>query len=325
MPRDGAKRGREVLSIFFEHDSITRALQRTGEIASSVTNDPVESTASVFVAWSSRDALLLRPECAWLSIQDVIFVRLPTELDDLRRRLRLTSRARDQRTKFEGLKTPLGQWRWAVGELRRTLEVGNFDEVYLRLDNLRRFSTKHWPGWYEETLADLRGAIESRHRVEDAMNALIARAGDIATLEACSPIISWMEQQEKVRRITFLLDALCYASQELVPTKNLAEWVANDPWWREFETSLSNAEESVAEIQLAEGPLPRNVIDVLTGLRGALVEMKYFEKLMPNASLTKIRHAYAAADTLVRLICDLMSAKSRILIFLRNSIGVRER
>jgi hypothetical protein len=142
------------------------------------------------------------------------------------------------------------------------------------------------------------------------LGALINRAGDIATIEACNSVLSWLERSHRRDRITVTLEALCYADQDLIPTSVVAECLFKDAWWNDLETDLSRAQKAVADIERAEGTVDPSISDILSRMEQCIAAMRGFEKVIARASRVEIRNAYMTIDTLVRAIRDLITKKN---------------
>src|SRR5215208_3546000 len=97
-----------------EHPAIAAALEAAG-----VSSEPLSNIteAGVFLAWSSRERLLLNPSYAWLSLPAIDYVQLPTSRKFILERLKNLSSLKLDTADDERLFFPVGQWNWAVRQL----------------------------------------------------------------------------------------------------------------------------------------------------------------------------------------------------------------
>lgn len=302
------------MSVTFEHSSIREALIRTGLKILSFTSDTLPSTqhASVLIAWSDRDTLLLRPEYAWLSLKAVTFIQLPQQSNFLRQQIEDAQQTPDVGLELEILCTPLGQWRWALGELQESLNRADEKESFIRLMELRRFATKHWPGWYEKTFTDIRDAIDINNRSSDLLLDLLSNADAVATLEACGPLLNWTEGGTKGSRIVPLEDAACYASQGVGEIKVIAELAATDPWWSELETDLSTTEATLHLVRKGGGE-PESILgNRLVVLRRCIAEISNIEESSFSLSREEICNFYSIVSTLQRTLVDIVKLYNNV-------------
>lgn len=239
------------MNLGFEHDSIREALARAGLLRKDPPRDMLLSErspgpfSSAYVAWSSKEELLLSPEHAWLSLEDVGFYRLPQPLAVLRKIIEDAHRPKSPPPAAAALSSPLGQWRWAIEDGSRALEEGRFGELPKRLAHLRRFALGHWPGWYEHPLAHFEEKYLAGEASPAELRALVEHAATVAALKACDPLMRWTQGPD-AERIKLLRDAACYAAQGLINVGEVTELLGGDRWGQEMSADLEALKAAVS-------------------------------------------------------------------------------
>ena len=107
---------------------------------------PLPQDASLFIAWSSIDRLLLAPEGAALSLPETRFIQLPVSARELFARC-AEARGKPSRS-YVQLTRPVGQLKWAVAELAKSMARDDKSSEE-RLRELRRFCGENWYGWFD--------------------------------------------------------------------------------------------------------------------------------------------------------------------------------
>jgi hypothetical protein len=297
----------------FEHDSVRDALASAGLRAEGAgeTGPDGPDPVAVFFGWSSLDTLLLRPEFALLSIEGVTFVRLPRGLGELRTYLTGSQYARSDAAEVERLSTSLGQWRWALGRLIDALRRGDAREAGSRLRELRRFDAGHWSGLHERRLQNFGDALARGALETGAVEALLDRAVEMATLEACRPLLPWASGGEKGRRIAPFLDALSYAAQGVGDVAEVEGVARSDEWWGEMESDLARARALLAEVERGGGAVVEVLGEMLPGMNASIKKVREFVASAVGASPDEARDVLAAAEVLARVPYEILRLHAR--------------
>lgn len=299
-----------MIRVLFEHDSVRDALARAGLRTEGAGEAGRGEPAAVFVGWSSLPTLLLRPEFALLSVEGVTFVRLPRGLEELRTYLTEAQAARADAAEVERLSTPLGQWRWALGRLVDALRRDDVSESGACLRELRRFDARHWAGRHEGCLQNFDDALARGALDAGIVDALLGRASEVATLEACRPLLPWASGGEKGRRIAPLRDALSYAAQGVVGVAEVEGVARSDEWWGELESDLALARALLAEVERGGGAVEDILGDRLSRMGASLKRIRGFAAAA-DASPDEARDALAAAEELARVTSEIRRLHAR--------------
>jgi len=248
-------------SIWVEHAAIrvvVSALRETGKA----------DGRPIFLAWSPREVLELKPEYAWLKCAENSFIRLPLDAPDLLAAIRAPRTAVERGSELERLLTPLGQWRWATRQLTDEIAGGHTDKAQLRLANLEPFVKRHWPGWFDADLSRLRRLIRSpaTRITADGIAEHLANEGDaVAAVVACEPLTRWSGSTDNARKLAQCQDAICYAAQGLSPTHG-----SSTDWLMSLQGDLVSAQGNIQEVIRGGGTLPEVIRAALAVLSETL-------------------------------------------------------
>jgi hypothetical protein len=243
------------------------------------------------IAWSSRETLLLRPEYAWLSQPEVEFIRLPMQLADFRQALEARRAPMKADSGLARLMTRQGQWRWAVERLQEAISKGLREEAVQRLNAMRAFCRRCWPGFFEAALTKLQSAIEQEHAVK-ALEPLVTAMMDAEITAAARDLAAWSIDRRLAPRMYKVLDLLCYTAQELPGAQEeLQEVMSQDPWWQELKICIGATQHGLALIQEAEGH--RQSMEKLCDTMAGLVDR-----------VAALQHAQVLKAQEARRICD---------------------
>ncbi|HEY0405541.1 MAG TPA: hypothetical protein VGC89_07420 [Pyrinomonadaceae bacterium] len=283
------------MSVRFEHQSIRAALLSAEIHAPAAPENGCvdEASSAVFVAWSSRDALLFCPEYAWLSVPEVVYLQLPLSRAVLETTLKRGAQSCFPVDKIRVLSMPLGQWAWAVKSLQGALSSGQREESVLRLAQLRRFALQHWPGWYESVLAALREKIDKGVAVlPSEIEKLTRHAGAVVTLGVCRSLLSWTQERDKAETLTLLQDALSYARQGLYDEDDLRPLVVNHAGWTELQSDLDVAEAQLREVESCLDA-PENIVErSLRLLNKGRARVRHLNEIIEGSLANKIQQAH---------------------------------
>jgi hypothetical protein len=299
-----------------EYPGLRRFLSAFGlDLATGTQNEP----PLLVVGWSSRSALLRRPEFAILSLTSVAYLQLPKSLREIRESIFEASSSPVQRAGATELTQPVGQWRWALRSLQEVLITNNNREALLRVSELQTFVRKHWPGWYEEVLRSIKAAVEKELPDIGTIATMMDLATEVALIHSCIPIVDWLEGERNFNKLAPMLDALCYASQGMLQIDAVAKYIARNGWWRDFESDLFGAEQAVKTLLDEEST--HEVTDHLASLRRCVTEIDTFgRKQLANVASEEIDCAYSAVRTLVCELSVLLNARDRVRASLLNTI-----
>lgn len=301
------------MGVTFEHDRIRMALVNAGVVISCLEKDFVEEqeTLPIFLSWSSRESLLRVPEYAWLSLRDVNYVRLPQRLADLLKQLELSTRPWSADPEMKLLKTPLGQWLWAVRNLQDSFGSDNRNEIPFRLSALRRFAARNWAGWFEKTLNALRVRAHSSSLLPEDVEVLIQQAPAVAVFEACRPLLGWSQHEVKGRRAAIFEDALSYLEQGVAEISHVITLAAEDPWWDDMGADLDKAERHVLQARQGGASVDKVFEDGLTIVRDCIGRIRQLKDFTEATEPAKTHETKAAIQMLMQTIGEIRKLQSR--------------
>lgn len=294
----------------FQCESIRAALDIAGlRVDNSQTLDD-EEPRILIIAWSSRERLLLEPEYAWLSVDAVQYIQLPQPLATLRQKLEGESRLLQPPAALSVLSTPLGQWRWALHALEAGFQDRINGEGPTRLQNLQRFASTHWPGWYETALSKLRCIFDSALSAHQQIELLDRQADAVAVCEACRPLFDWTDGGSKRNRISVLRDTISYVSQNLANIDEVNRIAERDPWWNDLRVDLLACESTLPVVELGGA-----AVQELVG--SELRQVKHHSEAIQKSMTVKesrcedLKDAHKAIENLVCALDDLSRFRSQ--------------
>jgi len=261
-----------------------------------------QQTRPLFLSWSSRESLLLVPQYAWLSLHDVSHVRLPQRLDTLREKLEIGCRPWSPDPKMKLLWTPLGQWIWAVRNLQDSFLNDNKKEIPLRLTALRRFAVRNWPGWFEKTLDGLLVRLHSSSLSSESVQVLTQQAPAVAVLEACRPLLGWLNHEGKGKRIAIFEDALSYLEQGVGEISHIITLAEEDPWWDDIGVDLAEAEMRVLQAKQGGASVDRALSDGLAVIRNCIEPIHHLGDFAAGTGPARIHATRTAIQLLTQTI-----------------------
>lgn len=208
------------MALFFEHESIQRALVSVGLITANERCDSPFDTRPVFFGWTSKDLVLLQPANALLSLPESDFVRLPQPSAVVQEHLKLSRQPIADTQELKRLQTPIGQWLWAVAEFPK---ISDPKAAQIAASELQRFAGKHWPGWYDAILSQL--VLDTHKGTQPApiLTLLIENAHRVAALCAVKPLTDWVSIKSKSVHVHLLEDVVAYSKQGLLDAQKIRE------------------------------------------------------------------------------------------------------
>lgn len=269
------------MALFFEHESIRRAL--AGLLPANQHLDSGSNTRPVFFAWSSKEALLLEPSNAWLSLAEVAFIRLPQTFALVQQYLDQSAQPVVESAELKRLRTPLGQWLWAIAEFAR---ISAPDAKRIAASELRRFAGKHWPGWYDEILSSLLN-IEQPAR---QLSLLAENAPQVAALTAVTPLIDWVTNEAKSAHLHTLEDVLAYSKQGLLDPQKIRESGLDLDWLKLLAQDCTETETALASTEFALGPWSE-LQELLQSVTQAVSELNSLDHFSNDANVDKTQLA----------------------------------
>jgi hypothetical protein len=278
------------LALFFEHESIRRALVSAGLLPANQVVDSSANTRPVFFAWSSKEVLLLQPANAWLSLEEVVFVRLPQTHVLTQQYLDQSAQPVVESEELKRLRTPLGQWRWAIAEFSKISTAG---AIRIAASELERFAGKHWPGWYENILSNLdisKGATPTEPR-------LAKYAHRVAALNAVTPLIDWATNKSKSNHIHTLAEVLAYSKQDLFDLQKIRDLRLDLDWLKLLANDCTETESALAIVNEFESSPWSELQESLHSVTQAVSELNSLDHFSNDHSLNQ---AHLAIEQLTR-------------------------
>lgn len=290
------------------------ALVNAGVVISCLEKDFVEEQESmpIFVSWSSRESLLRVPEYAWLSLSVVNHVRLPQRLADLVKQLELSTRAWSADPEMKRLRTPLGQWLWAVRNLQDSFGSDNRNEILFRLSALRRFAARNWAGWFESALNALLVRAHSSSLLPEDVEVLIQQAPAVSVFEACRPLLGWSQHEVKGRRAAIFEDALSYLEQGVAQISQVVTLGAEDPWWDDLGADLDKAERHLLQARQGGASVDGVLEDRLTIIRDCIGPISQLKDFTEATEPAKPHETKAAIQRLMQTLGDILRLRSQL-------------
>lgn len=293
--------------ILLEHLSLRAALYAGGLQSGDHSDEDIR--LPVVFAWSPRKALLLRPEYACLSLseEDCLFIRLPILLDEINAALR-DGRNGNPTADTIALTHIVGQFRWALNELGKDSISGNNTIASLRLNEIRRFSRKHWIGWFDLAFNIIEAGLCSTNVTasDELMCALSEIAGQIACVAAFEPFLHGAGLDVANTGPGNCRAALSYFLQPdgLDDIEYLTEVLRQDVWWpgmlKALVDSLTHIAESGASRAEAEYTMTR-----IQSMIGAVKRAgAFFDDLIGGIQLADLKDALISAEYALGTLID---------------------
>ncbi len=249
-----------------EHPSILTALRRAGIEAPFIGADETSYDSVVLVlAWSPRRILSRKAEWAFLDQPCVAFVQLPVPLaeltqacEDAHDRLSHRSAVSDATTSDVrpiAWTMPLGQLFAALAALKQHADPERKLEFEARLRELRRFASKHWPGWFDGSLSRLQDALTvgDLDALWQMISGLRSCAGAAATYECFRALFRGAAREMMNTGPGTTLAALRYyrtaeAEDRAGSLEDVVTTLREDRWWPEFAEELDRTTAALAEV-----------------------------------------------------------------------------
>lgn len=284
----------------FEHSSLQMSLELAGLLklfgnGGSIT-DP--GAQRILFAWSEREVLLLYPEYAWLSVNEVPFVRLPVALSEAATAAQLASR-QNANVPLE-LLVPLGQAIWSALQLEGSSMRAKWPEVQARMEHLERFCAMHWPDWFGGTFVRMADACYRRDAtgVEEATGVLTRHLRGVAALQCLKPVLLSNLWAKEPSPILLTHQALRGYVTGLPEDRDDAwydavENLKGPRWWDELDTELAAAEARLRDMETS-GFDPGS--SLLARLRQALDALQVFQTRVPGLAAPGLTSMADAED-----------------------------
>lgn len=258
-----------------EHESVGKTLR---EFPTAGAGDAAGGTnvgaGVVFVGWSSRESLLLRPEYACLSLPGVTYFRLPRSLNELRFVASSEQTSFSEAVPCGGLATPGGQWAWALNELLKDLGGSDRGRPAARLMELRRFATCHWSGWYESTLNAIGEAITGGRETSALIDVCHRQAPLVESLEAAAPLVCWNEAEANRHSIELMEEVAAYTVQGVIEPEVCRRIISDEPGWCVLCESCDDVAVNFTKLlesgRAVDARVTEEVNEVCRGVRGIL-------------------------------------------------------
>lgn len=301
------------MTLACEHNSISRVLATFDAPSGVATPDALtrDSFPLVFISWSSRQALLLRPEYAWLQSDNVSFVRLPQVLQNLVVLLEQASLRNEPDPYLETLLTKLGQWDWALKELRNALGREERKTLYARIRNLQEFALRNWPGLYQSLLIDVQENLNDEERARKSIDTLILVANRGAVLVACLPVLGWVERTRAFETVMTLGDALCYLTQGKLGIEQVNK-VASQCHLSQMQDDLNIMEEGIKLIRRVGCSEKDRMSERVEVTRHCLDEIRKCNTFSASTTSEEVQNAYHAVEKVTATIEDILKLRDDI-------------
>ncbi len=308
------------MSLFVEHQSIKRALAMAD--LSQVLREPElsshDATFPVFVGWSSRETLVLKPEYALLSSDEIRYLRLPQQLETLIESIGKATMPYEASAMLKGLHTPLGQWRWALKELRNSILTDDYHLASLRLIELQRFASKHWPGYYDMLLTSLSMAMTLEDDAVRRIMLVESNAVSVAVLVACAPLTEWIEDRAKANHVAMTSEIVAYLDQDALEIQDIKGGVTNFAWIKDLKNDLATTEETLNAMSKA-GFDPDSLLgNRMKHMRDAVLQAEVLGEGLFCSKQVELAPLKAAVGTISRVTADLVEMRSRVKAALAN-------
>lgn len=258
-----------------EHESVGKTLKTVPTAgAGDAAGGTNVGAGVVFVGWSTRESLLLRPEYACLSLPGVTYFRLPRSLNELRFVASSEQTSFSETVPCAGLATPGGQWAWALDELLKELGGCQRGRPAARLVEMRRFATCHWPGWYEGALNAIGEAITRGRGVAALVDVCRHQAPLVESLEAAAPLVCWNEAEANRHSIELVGEVAAYAAQGMIELQTCRRLISDEPGWRVLRDGCDDAAGHFSKLlesgRAVDARVREWVDEVCRGVRGIL-------------------------------------------------------
>jgi len=256
-----------------------------------------EESCPILIGWSSRDRLLMSPHYAWLSHEHSTYIRLPLPNEDLNKMIVRAAKPLPRDSDLHRLRTPVGAWLWAVGELRNDIVERRLSQARTRISAMARFADANWRGWYELTLASLlriEGQLDGD--IDALLGILDSLAVAIASVQAVQPLLEWVLPGMRAGSLAEVQDILCYSSQG-IGSASPRDQMAFTSCLQEFAADLESSRTRLEQVRRAGFDPSGPVTSVLGSVGDAL------KKLDPSAPEPINR--LAAIDLLVAALAKL--------------------
>ena len=189
--------------------------------------------------------LLLQPANAWLSLVEAVFIRLPQPCARVQEYLEQSAQPVVDSEELKRLRTPLGQWRWALAEFPKIPTAGAME---IAASELQRFAAKHWPGWYDDILSNLLSEIRKGAAPTAPLAQLGKYAHRVAALNAVTALIDWTTNKSKSNHIHTLAEVLAYSQQNLFDLQKIRELGLDLDWLKLLANDYTETETALAVI-----------------------------------------------------------------------------
>lgn len=230
--------------MILEHPSIGSALRLAGL---SALDKLAGDALPLAIGWSSVSSMLLRPECAWLSLPYSEYVSLPASAASIAAAIESASTYSSD-ADFQKLLSPPAQLLWALREL---LDEASSDAARAdrRVVELLKFCKTHWPGWFALPLNAISAKLhsESPDEIKHAISRLIRISADAIDLYSVDGLCT---------DLAYMIDALLgvtraaigyYLSGHLDCT-DLADLLNEREWWTALAQQLLEARSRLEHI-----------------------------------------------------------------------------
>jgi hypothetical protein len=276
------------LALFFEHESIRRALVSAGLLQADQLLDSGSTTQPVFLGWTSKDLLLLKPANAWLSVEQCLFIRLPQPGAMVQQYLDQSAQPVVESEELKRLRTPLGQWRWAIAEFTKLSTAGAME---IAASELQRFAAKHWPGWYDDILSNLLADIRKGAQPTPQLAHLGKYAHRVAALNAVTPLIDWTTNKFKSNHIHTLAEVLAYSQQDLFDLQKIRNLGLDLDWLKLLANDCAETETALVIINEFEPSPWAELQESLHSVTQAVSELNSLDHFSSDYSLKQTQLA----------------------------------
>ena len=250
-----------------------------------------------FLSWHPEDTVRLKPEFAALSIDGVPFLQLPALIDQINDALDklIAIQQSDKWSTLRKLLIPSNQLVWSLSELKTDLNRNDLGTAKARLNEIKRFSSQNYPGWFENVIEQINESITRQEirGTDRLINLVVDSSGIVDFLTKLSPLLHG-QKENVVGSVSACVTVIEYhfAPDFTLGIETVISSIKDKDWWNPLRQTMDSAMSNIKRIDLENSQVSKlsdKLVQASSALEGVtvVIDKIFIDDYSPNSDELK--------------------------------------